>query len=44
MGDWIGAQDKQIAWTAIQFADDLSILRSDAFPPPPMNQEKIQSL
>ena len=34
---WIGAQDKQIAWTAKQFSGDFYVPRSESFP---MNQEK----
>ena len=37
MGEWIGARDKQIAWTAKRFSDDLFVPRYDSFP---MNPEK----
>ena len=33
LGEWIGARDKQIAWTAKRFSDDF-----------PMNPEKRHSL
>ena len=36
-GEWIGARDKQIAWTAKRFSYDLFVPRSDSFP---MNPEK----
>ena len=31
-GEWIGVRDKQIAWTAKRFSDDLFVPRSDSFP------------
>ena len=37
MGEWIGAQDKQIAWTTKRFSDNLFVPRSDSFP---LNPEK----
>ena len=36
-GEWIGARDKQIAWTEKWFSDDLFVPHSDSFP---MNPEK----
>ena len=36
-GEWIVAQDKQIAWTAKRFSIDLFVPRYDSFP---MNPEK----
>ena len=36
-GEWIVARDKQIAWTAKRFSDDLFFPRYDSFP---MNPEK----
>ena len=36
-GEWIGARDKQITWTAKWFSGDLFVPRSDSFP---MNPEK----
>ena len=36
-GEWIGARDKKIAWTAKRFSDDLFVPRSDSFP---INPEK----
>ena len=35
--EWIGARDKQIAWTAKRFSDNLFVPRYDSFP---MNPEK----
>ena len=32
-GEWIVARDKQIAWTAKRFSDDLFVPRYDSFPP-----------
>ena len=36
-GEWIKARDKQIAWTAKRFSDDLFVPRLDSFP---INPEK----
>ena len=33
--EWIGARDKQIAWTAKRFSDDLFVPRSYSFPKTP---------
>ena len=38
--EWIAVRDKQIAWTAKRFSDDLLVPRSDWFP---MNPENRQS-
>ena len=32
MREWIGARDKQIAWTKVRFSDDLFALRFHSFP------------
>ena len=37
MGEWIGMWDKQTAWTAKRFLDDLFVPRPDSFP---VNPEK----
>ena len=39
-GEWIVARDKQIAWTAKRFSDDLFVPRYNSFP---MNPEKKYS-
>ena len=40
-GEWIRARDKQIAWTAERFSDDLFVPRSDSFPMDPENKTLI---
>ena len=43
IGEWIGAWDKQIAWTTWQFSDILFVSRSDSFPHEPWKKD-IHSL